>query len=170
MPCRTRARQAGSVRHIAHPTARRSCFVHDAAWRLTVLLCQVNFPYFSKRTSAGVTTDPQLSVSAPQTEAFSSNRNAGSRIAMPGGLRSDRRRRPQCVLMPGDIKDPRHCAAIVKKAISAFGQIDLLVNNAAHQASFSSIEDITDEEWDITFRTNIYHLRDVLPNQGGDTA
>ena len=58
----------------------------------------------------------------------------------------------------GDIKDPRHCAAIVNKAISAFGQIDLLVNNAAHQASFSSIDDITDEEWDITFRTNIYAM------------
>src|SRR3954469_16590158 len=64
----------------------------------------------------------------------------------------------KCVLMPGDIQDPWHCAAIVKKAISAFGQIDLLVNNAAHQASFSSIEDITDEEWDITFRTNIYAM------------
>jgi NAD(P)-dependent dehydrogenase (short-subunit alcohol dehydrogenase family) len=64
----------------------------------------------------------------------------------------------KCVLMPGDIKDPRHCAAIVNKAISAFGQIDLLVNNAAHQASFSSIDDITDEEWDITFRTNIYAM------------
>jgi NAD(P)-dependent dehydrogenase (short-subunit alcohol dehydrogenase family) len=64
----------------------------------------------------------------------------------------------KCVLMPGDIKDPQHCRAIVEKAISAFGQIDLLVNNAAHQASFSSIDDISDEEWDITFRTNIYAM------------
>ena len=64
----------------------------------------------------------------------------------------------KCVLMPGDMKDPRHCRAIVEKAISAFGQIDLLVNNAAHQASFSSIEDISDEEWDITFRTNIHAM------------
>ena len=64
----------------------------------------------------------------------------------------------KCVLMPGDIKDPRHCRAIVEKAISAFGQIDLLVNNAAHQASFSSIDDISDEEWDIRFRTNIYAM------------
>jgi hypothetical protein len=64
----------------------------------------------------------------------------------------------KCVLMPGDIKDPRHCRAIVEKAISAFGQIDVLVNNAAHQASFSSVDDISDEEWDITFRTNIHAM------------
>ena len=64
----------------------------------------------------------------------------------------------KCVLMPGDIKDRQHCLAIVAKAVSAFGQIDLLVNNAAHQASFSSIDDITDEEWDITFRTNIHAM------------
>lgn len=63
-----------------------------------------------------------------------------------------------CVLMPGDIKDPRHCRAILEKAISALGQIDILVNNAAHQASFSSVDDISDEEWDITFRTNIHAM------------
>jgi NAD(P)-dependent dehydrogenase (short-subunit alcohol dehydrogenase family) len=64
----------------------------------------------------------------------------------------------KCVLMPGDIKDPQHCRAIADKAISAFGEIDVLVNNAAHQASFSSIDDISDEEWDITFRTNIHAM------------
>lgn len=63
-----------------------------------------------------------------------------------------------CVLMPGDIKDPAHCRAIISKAISAFGRIDVLVNNAAHQASFSSAEEISDEEWDTTFRTNIYSM------------
>jgi len=64
----------------------------------------------------------------------------------------------KCVLMAGDIKDPRHCRAIVEKAISAFGQINVLVNNAAHQASFSSVDEISDEEWDVTFRTNIYAM------------
>jgi NAD(P)-dependent dehydrogenase (short-subunit alcohol dehydrogenase family) len=64
----------------------------------------------------------------------------------------------KCVLMPGDIKDPRHCRAIVEKAFSAFGQLDVLVNNAAHQASFSSVDDISDEEWDVTFRTNIHAM------------
>jgi hypothetical protein len=60
--------------------------------------------------------------------------------------------------MPGDIKDPAHCRAIVSKAVAAFGSIDILVNNAAHQASYSSIDDISDEEWDITFRTNIHSM------------
>jgi NAD(P)-dependent dehydrogenase (short-subunit alcohol dehydrogenase family) len=64
----------------------------------------------------------------------------------------------KCVLMPGDIKDPGHCRSIIEKAVATFGQIDVLVNNAAHQASFSSIEDISDEEWDVTFRTNIYAM------------
>lgn len=64
----------------------------------------------------------------------------------------------QCKLMGGDIKDPNHCRAIIGEAITAFGRIDILVNNAAHQASFSSIEDVSDEEWDITFRTNIYAM------------
>ena len=64
----------------------------------------------------------------------------------------------RCVLMPGDIKDPGHCRRIVEEAVRQFGGIDVLVNNAAHQASFSSIEDITDEEWDVTFRTDIHSM------------
>jgi NAD(P)-dependent dehydrogenase (short-subunit alcohol dehydrogenase family) len=64
----------------------------------------------------------------------------------------------RCVLVSGDIKDPEHCREIVDKAVATFGKVDILVNNAAHQASFSSIEDISDEEWDITFRTNIHAM------------
>jgi hypothetical protein len=64
----------------------------------------------------------------------------------------------RCVLMPGDLKDPAHCRAIAGKAMEAFGRIDVLVNNAAHQASFSAVEDISDEEWDVTFRTNIHAM------------
>jgi NAD(P)-dependent dehydrogenase (short-subunit alcohol dehydrogenase family) len=64
----------------------------------------------------------------------------------------------QCVLMPGDIKDSAHCRSIVQKALTELGRIDILVNNAAHQASFASIEDITEEEWDVTFRTNIHAM------------
>jgi NAD(P)-dependent dehydrogenase (short-subunit alcohol dehydrogenase family) len=64
----------------------------------------------------------------------------------------------QCVLVAGDIKDASHCRAIVSTAVSAFGRIDVLVNNAAHQASFASIDDISDEEWDVTFRTNIHSI------------
>jgi NAD(P)-dependent dehydrogenase (short-subunit alcohol dehydrogenase family) len=47
---------------------------------------------------------------------------------------------------------------IVEKAVSELGGIDLLVNNAAHQATFESIEDISDEEWELTFRVNIHAI------------
>ncbi|MEH3144776.1 MAG: SDR family oxidoreductase [Methylobacterium frigidaeris] len=62
------------------------------------------------------------------------------------------------VLVPGDIQDPGHCRAIVEKAVAAFGGIDVLVNNAAHQATVQSIEEMSDEEWDVTFRTNIHAM------------
>jgi len=61
----------------------------------------------------------------------------------------------KCVLVPGDVSSPDHCRALVETAVDAFGRIDVLVNNAAHQMSFESIEDISDEEWDKTFATNI---------------
>jgi hypothetical protein len=62
----------------------------------------------------------------------------------------------KCILAPGDVKDERYCADLVERAMKEFGRLDILVNNAAHQASFSKLEDISAEEWDITFRTNIY--------------
>jgi NAD(P)-dependent dehydrogenase (short-subunit alcohol dehydrogenase family) len=62
------------------------------------------------------------------------------------------------IVVPGDIQDPAHCRAIVKKALSELGGIDILVNNAAHQASFKDIGDISDEEWDLTFRVNIHAM------------
>jgi NAD(P)-dependent dehydrogenase (short-subunit alcohol dehydrogenase family) len=62
----------------------------------------------------------------------------------------------KAVLMPGDIKDPAHCRAIVQRAVQEFGGVDILVNNAAHQATFTDVEEISDEEWDVTFRTNIH--------------
>jgi NAD(P)-dependent dehydrogenase (short-subunit alcohol dehydrogenase family) len=64
----------------------------------------------------------------------------------------------KAVLVPGDIKDPAHCRAIVEKAVGEFGGLDILVNNAAHQATFTEIDEISDEEWDVTFRTNIYAM------------
>jgi NAD(P)-dependent dehydrogenase (short-subunit alcohol dehydrogenase family) len=60
--------------------------------------------------------------------------------------------------MPGDIQAPQHCRAIVDRAISDLGGIDILVNNAAHQASFHDIGDITDQEWEMTFRVNIHAM------------
>lgn len=64
----------------------------------------------------------------------------------------------KAVLMPGDIADPAHCRRIVDTAIRELGGLDILVNNAAHQATFKDIGDISDDEWDLTFRTNIHAM------------
>ena len=64
----------------------------------------------------------------------------------------------RAVLVPGDVKDEAHCKSLVQRTVDEFGKIDILINNAAHQASFTSIEDITTEEWDVTFRTNVYAM------------
>ena len=61
----------------------------------------------------------------------------------------------QCLLMAGDISKAEHCRSLVTKTAEAFGRIDVLVNNAAHQMSFQSIEDISNWEWEMTFATNI---------------
>lgn len=64
----------------------------------------------------------------------------------------------KAVLVSGDIQDARHCRKIVDTAITELGGIDILVNNAAHQASITEIEDISDEEWELTFRVNIHAM------------
>ena len=64
----------------------------------------------------------------------------------------------KAVLVAGDIGSSKHCRAIVDKALAELGGIDILVNNAAHQATFKSIEDISDEEWELTFRVNIHAM------------
>ncbi|MEI4469695.1 glucose 1-dehydrogenase [Frigidibacter sp. MR17.24] len=58
-------------------------------------------------------------------------------------------------LLPGDIGGAEHCRMLVDKTVAAFGKLDILVNNAAHQARFDSLEQISDEEWDTTFRVNV---------------
>lgn len=61
----------------------------------------------------------------------------------------------QCLLLPGDIADAAHCRDIIARTVEAFGRIDVLVNNAAHQGYFEAIEDIPDEEWEKTMAVNI---------------
>jgi NAD(P)-dependent dehydrogenase (short-subunit alcohol dehydrogenase family) len=60
--------------------------------------------------------------------------------------------------LPGDVRDPSHCRGLIEKTIEAFGKIDLLVNNAAMQRTHADISEISDSEWDDTFRTNIYAM------------
>ncbi|WP_407155767.1 SDR family oxidoreductase [Bradyrhizobium sp. STM 3557] len=64
----------------------------------------------------------------------------------------------KAVLVPGDLQDAAHCRSIVQRAVDELGGIDILVNNAAHQATFADIGDISDEEWEKTFRTNIHAM------------
>jgi NAD(P)-dependent dehydrogenase (short-subunit alcohol dehydrogenase family) len=60
------------------------------------------------------------------------------------------------LLLPGDVCDPAFCERAVKQTVEMFGQLNILVNNAAYQNRKKSIDEITDEDWDRTFRTNIY--------------
>jgi NAD(P)-dependent dehydrogenase (short-subunit alcohol dehydrogenase family) len=64
----------------------------------------------------------------------------------------------RALTIAGDVADPAHCRELVSRALQAFGRLDILVNNAAFQATHESVEEITDEEWDHTFRTNIYSM------------
>ena len=64
----------------------------------------------------------------------------------------------KAVLFPGDISSAEHCRALVAKAVEEFGCIDILVNNAAHQDTFKSIDEISDQEWEHTFATNIHAM------------
>lgn len=62
----------------------------------------------------------------------------------------------QCLLLPGDLTDPKVCRQTVEKTVKKFGRLDILVSNAAHQARKKRPEDVDDEEFDRTFKTNVY--------------
>jgi len=62
----------------------------------------------------------------------------------------------RCVLIAGDVKDPAFCRQAVERTVQAFGRLDVLVNNAAFQEHAESIEDISEERFDETLRTNVY--------------
>ncbi|MCG1055868.1 SDR family oxidoreductase [Mycetohabitans sp. B5] len=61
----------------------------------------------------------------------------------------------RAVLVRGDVAQREHCARIVQQAVDAFGKIDVVVNNAAFQMTHESLDEISDDEWDNTFDTNI---------------
>ena len=62
----------------------------------------------------------------------------------------------EALLIPGDLTDAQFCIDAVEQTVKKFGQLDILVNNAAYQETRETLEDITEEDWDLTFRTNIY--------------
>lgn len=62
----------------------------------------------------------------------------------------------RCLLMAGDVKDAAFCADAVRQTVQAFGKLDVLVNNAAFQEHAESIEDLSEERFDETLKTNVY--------------
>lgn len=74
----------------------------------------------------------------------------------------------KAVLVPGDISEAQHCRDIIDKAVQEFGKVDVLVSNAAFQMSHQTLEEISDEEWDYTFKVNVsamFHLvKAALPH------
>ncbi len=62
----------------------------------------------------------------------------------------------RCLLIPGDVRDSSFCETAVDVTVKMFGVLDILVNNAAFQQHQESIEDLTDEQIERTFRTNIF--------------
>jgi NAD(P)-dependent dehydrogenase (short-subunit alcohol dehydrogenase family) len=70
-------------------------------------------------------------------------------------LRSEGRK---VTLLPGDLTDQKFTTGLAAKASQALGGLDILVNNAAYQQSKESIDEISFEQWDRTFKTNIYAM------------
>ena len=64
----------------------------------------------------------------------------------------------RALLVEGDLSSAEHCRAVVDRAVQELGGLDILVNNAAHQATFADIGDISDEEWRMTFEVNIHAM------------
>ncbi len=84
--------------------------------------------------------------------------------------REDRR----ALVLAGDITSEQHCDYLVRQCIEHFGRLDILVNNAAFQRTYADIADISTDEWDRTFRTNIYApfflSRAAIPHMASGSA
>jgi hypothetical protein len=80
----------------------------------------------------------------------------------------------KCVLVAGDLSDPAHCRAVIERAASEFGGIDVLVSNAAYQMTHDNLEDVSDEEWDYTLRLNLgsyfYLTKAALPHMASGAS
>jgi NAD(P)-dependent dehydrogenase (short-subunit alcohol dehydrogenase family) len=61
-----------------------------------------------------------------------------------------------CELMEGDLTDAAYCDELIEQTVERLGGLDILVSNAAHQNRKRSLDEVTDEEFDRTFKTNIY--------------
>lgn len=64
----------------------------------------------------------------------------------------------KAVPLPGDLSDPEYCREVVRRAAEELGGLDAVVNNAGRQIAVEDIADLTDEQWEDTFRTNIHAM------------
>jgi NAD(P)-dependent dehydrogenase (short-subunit alcohol dehydrogenase family) len=64
----------------------------------------------------------------------------------------------RAIAVAGDISDEAHCQQLVKRAVQEFGTLDILVNNAAFQRTHQRIQDVPSDEFEYTFRTNIFAM------------
>ena len=74
----------------------------------------------------------------------------------------------RCVIIEGDLSTHEFCRTCIERTVVELGRLDILVHNAAHQNHWPTLEDVTDEEWDHTFRVNIYAyfwlVKEALPH------
>ena len=80
----------------------------------------------------------------------------------------------RCILLPGDVADAEFCQDAVEKTVDELGKLDILVNNAAFQEHVNSIEELTDEHFDRTIKTNLYGYfymaRAAVPHMANGSA
>jgi NAD(P)-dependent dehydrogenase (short-subunit alcohol dehydrogenase family) len=80
----------------------------------------------------------------------------------------------RCILLPGDVADPEFCKEAVERTVNEFDRLDVLVNNAAFQEHVNSIEELTDEHFDRTIKTNLYGYfymaRAAVPHMSNGSA
>jgi NAD(P)-dependent dehydrogenase (short-subunit alcohol dehydrogenase family) len=62
----------------------------------------------------------------------------------------------QALLLAGDVQEPEFCNEVVRQTVAKFGRLDILVNNAAYQKHREGLDELPLEQWDRTFKTNIY--------------
>ena len=75
---------------------------------------------------------------------------------MPRKQRAVENEGRRCILLSGDVADPKYCQAAVALTVKQFGKLDILVNNAAFQEHVNKFEDLSEEHFDLTIKTNLY--------------
>lgn len=74
----------------------------------------------------------------------------------------------KAILVPGDLSESQHCRDIIDKAVQEFGKVDVIVSNAAYQMSHETLDEISEDEWEYTFKVNVaamFHLvKAALPH------